>query len=766
MRPRQTAWLSILWCLAIPGWAQSASSPVEPLSQDASAASAQVAESASQAAPTAGVAEGLIHLDVVVTDKSGKPVTGLKASDFNLLDNGQPSKILSFQAFDGVSARPDPAVEVILVIDTIDLPDRLATYEKQEVERFLREHGGDLAQPVSLFWLSDTGLWTLAQPSGDGNALADQMDHNKRLLLSRRTLRSQIGEPLNSLTFADPPGMAALKALSQIATDETQKPGRKLLLWVGPGWGMGSGKHFFSKLDREELFAAIGRFSTLMREARLVLYSFSVGEADLFDLTTGSAISPSAALYQEFLKGVQSEREASIDNLDRKVLAVQSGGRVLEPTDDLTTDIMHTGLTDRTPAFNLAGQIESCVEEANDFYRLSFNPSPTDRVDEYRSLEVHIAEPGLTARTNTGYYDQADFYDRLLPAARQVTVEQLEKTLAAVEGHRDGETARQLTELELTERLSDAELSSLESGVRGAKAHAALVELADASEFLPPPAAEIPADAAPDLKEQQRIIALTVDYLRETMPKLPNFFATRVTAHYEETPEHYEEKGRNRIDYEPLHWVKTSKATVLYRRGNEVLESAAKNPRPEDTGLITEGTFGPILGAVSDAISVPGSLTWSRWERGAGGLRAVFRYKIPQGKSRFQVGFCCLLEGDGTTRYEKLTGYHGEVAIDPENGTILRLTLEADLEPNLPLARSGLMMEYGQVVIGGKAYVCPVKSVSIARARVVWVLTGISDSFRVYGPYQTMVNDVSFQNYHIFRTETRVLPGTDAAPVN
>ena len=112
-------------------------------------------QAGSQSPAKAGdeAAQGLIRLDLVVKDKSEKPVTGLDAKDFLSLDNGQPSKIVSFRAFNGVSAKPDPPAEVILVIDTLELPDRLASYEKHEVERFLHQDGGLLAHPVSLFWL-------------------------------------------------------------------------------------------------------------------------------------------------------------------------------------------------------------------------------------------------------------------------------------------------------------------------------------------------------------------------------------------------------------------------------------------------------------------------------------------------------------------------------------------------------------------------------------------------------------------------------------
>lgn len=117
-------------------------------------------------------AQGLINLDVVVTNSSGKPISSLGPKDFTLLDNGQPQKILSFHEYDGISSTPDPPVEVILLIDTINMPFDLVAFEQKGVERLLRRNGGHLGQPVSIFGLSDAGFWTLAQPSSDGNALA------------------------------------------------------------------------------------------------------------------------------------------------------------------------------------------------------------------------------------------------------------------------------------------------------------------------------------------------------------------------------------------------------------------------------------------------------------------------------------------------------------------------------------------------------------------------------------------------------------------
>jgi hypothetical protein len=216
-----------------------------------------------------------------------------------------------------------------------------------------------------------------------------------------------------------------------------------------------------------------------------------------------------------------------------------------------------------------------------------------------------------------------------------------------------------------------------------------------------------------------------------------------------------------------MHMAERSTEKVLYRRGHEVVDAeAAKQTKqkPYEPYLTTYGTFGPILGAASDAVVASTDFGWSRWEREGDRVRAVFRYVIPQEKSRFHVGYCCLPDGDGTASFQTVQGYHGEVTLDPVTGAILRLTMEADLDGDLPMIRSDVLVEYGPVDIGGKTYICPVKSVAIWRSRTVrqLALTDWGLSFRSYGPFATVLSDLTFDDYHIFRAESRVL--TDASP--
>lgn len=747
--------------------------PATLCAQTSTSAAQLISESADQLShPTVRIAaagDGLIQINVVVADKSGQPVAGLDQRDFTLLDNRQPQQILSFRAFNGSSIKPEPPVEVVLLLDTVGEPSKLASEQQQGVEEFLRQDGGHLAQPVSIFRLSDAGLWILARPSSDGNALAAEVSDNSNPQL----VRSARGDK-----SVDPPSLLALKGLGAVATLERQKPGRKLLIWIGPGQGTGTAARFDVGMDGQHLFDAIVWFSTLLREAQITLYDVSKG---------GSA---AGMVHDEStVKGVESVRQANIRGLDRTVLALQSGGRVLGYRDDPPN---HTVIS------SLVAQIENCVEEARIFYTLSFDPELAAHASEPHELNVLVAKPGLEARTNSGYYDQPAFFDQAHPPARPVTVVQLEQLLKADRGMLDGELANELSEVGLTERLSSQELPTLTAGLRGPKARRALLLMADSSAFLDAPVTETSDVAPPDLQAQERMISLAVDYKNKTFLNLPNLFAKQRIDRYEETPQRSTPRDRQleaatsepmgqsgivfsyrpvpvpfdqprkdaALDYQPLHLVATTSADVLYRNGDEVVDpeiEKAKDSKTPGRYLVAHGTFGPILATVMmDAVAARSGITWSHWEQVAGRPVAVFRYVVPRAKSHYQVEYCCRLDSDGTVFFQKLTGYHGEISIDPASGAILRLTQQADLKPFVPMVRSDTVVEYAPVEIGGASYICPVRSITIARHRTMETLNEWDERFKTFGPFITILNDVTFKDYHMFHVHSHVL--ADNAP--
>jgi VWFA-related protein len=318
--------------------------------------------------------EGRVKLDVVVTGADGKPVSGLEPWDFKILDNNQPSKILSFRTFDGVAVKPAPPVEVFLLIDTLNLPFQQVAFVRHETERFLKENGGHLAQPVSIVLLTDAGIRVQPRSTLDGNALVEIVAQIKGSISS---INPAMGASGDLMRFQE-----SVHELTGIAENEAKRPGRKLLIWVGPGWPMLQGSNFtFSEKNQRGYFDAIIELSTKLREARMAVYSVSPASSAM---DSGR----SRFVYRDFLKGVKTPAKADPGNLALKVLVTQSGGRILDPSNDL------------------AGQIDSCIADANAFYTLSFDPPPAQNANEYHDLKVQVEKPGLTARTNSGYYNQ------------------------------------------------------------------------------------------------------------------------------------------------------------------------------------------------------------------------------------------------------------------------------------------------------------------------------------------------------------------------
>ena len=357
-------------------------------------------------------------------------------------------------------------------------------------------------------------------------------------------------------------------------------------------------------------------------------------------------------------------------------------------------------------------------------------------------------------------------------AATRMNVQQVEQLLAASHGLPDGKLAAKLSGLELVDRASTARLKRWQDEFEGKRTREALLALADASSFLDPPQEDILEKATPDTTAMTEIFQRAIAYANTTIKKLPNFSARRSTTHFDDVP--VVERMRNRsgegwqgdqrvraVDAQPspasplLRAGDPTSAVVTYRDGAEVADNGDPNAPPgKDSkpalpvvGLTTYGEFGPILSNVTgDAMH--GKIFWSRWEQGTAGPVAVYRFLVHQEDSHFTV--------IGSGNMARNPSYHGEVAIDPASGTILRVALVSDWKPPFQPSVSAILVEYGPVQIGNSTYTCPVRGVALSKVPKAGAKVGISELDNV--PMQTFVNDVSFTEYHVFRAEVRILP--------
>ena len=93
----------------------------------------------------------------------------------------------------------------------------------------------------------------------DGNILALDLSYRGRAVLSRQP--------------------DALRALASIAAGQRRRRGRKVLLWIGPGCGVGTGVFPANRTLGQKTFDPIYWFATLFRDARLSIDELSVDQA-------------------------------------------------------------------------------------------------------------------------------------------------------------------------------------------------------------------------------------------------------------------------------------------------------------------------------------------------------------------------------------------------------------------------------------------------------------------------------------------------------
>lgn len=341
----------------------------------------------------------------------------------------------------------------------------------------------------------------------------------------------------------------------------------------------------------------------------------------------------------------------------------------------------------------------------------------------------------------------------LLRAETPVSVDALTQFLAGQRAthQKDATIANRLAAMVPAERLSEERQQRLVAQYAlGEKSALMLALLADRSVFLPLPSGEILARPVPDQATlQKKWDALTQD-VAQTSHRLPDFMATRETRGSDTLPDAI---GGGFSLHARTHY----RQKITYREGRDAPAIEEKRP-PRIYGLVSSGEFGGLLLKVFNDLHA-GTLRWSHWEEHDDGAQMVLRYEIPARSSHFRIHFfCCSFTANEAHNfdfapYDQEPAYHGEIAIDEASGSLRRLTVEAEFQPQDALSVGGLAMSYRSVEIGGREYVCPVQSVALLAVKARQY------ELRESVPVELLwINTVHFVEYHRLGAEVRILP--------
>jgi VWFA-related protein len=313
-----------------------------------------------------------VQLDIVVTDKSGASIKGLGAGDFTLLDNKQRQTV-SVEEAGGTSKAGDNTVEAYVLIDTINPQVSTIASVRHDLTAYL-EHAGNLPIPTSLVFLTPDGLKIQGQSTREPKILLANLESNPTSVRTFRNTGYYSSEALRE---------KSLMAMDVLAVKLARKPGRKLVIWVSPGWA----EFIFqssrmSRKDQEDLFSYEASLSVALRAARITLYSVDPMGAQCVTCSQNGH-------YKSYVKGPYAPKDADHNDLLLQALVAKSGGKVM------------------TGNNNIAGMVDDCLADAQHYYVLTFEASPVARETTFHEIKVEVDKPGAQVRTRTGYYTLA-----------------------------------------------------------------------------------------------------------------------------------------------------------------------------------------------------------------------------------------------------------------------------------------------------------------------------------------------------------------------
>lgn len=384
----------------------------------------------------------LVQVDVLVLDKSNKPVKGLNREDFELYDNNHLEQITHFTLEEGraqvaegdrpslprIIAPSDLNRVIAFVIDTLHMKAENVYRTRKMLEEFIetRMAPGDLV---------------LIVPTSGGSGLYQQFSSDRRVLLgaagrlrpafildsdtpARRSGTSQqvlellpalaesrqgipqaagqggTGAGSNIVSLLEEADVhATLSALNTITMAMGRYPGRKIGVFVSEGF-----RAFQTRMS-QELSETIARAA----RANVVFYSIDSGgleplgvvaSDERLDLTRGPVatdpLSPSGTVLQSHRideNNIAGDRRRdyfeSQDALN--ALAVDTGGRFYRNSNDIKVGL------------------NRMLEENSAYYLLGFQPGPGKWDGKFHKIKVAVrGRPDLVVITRKGYLARAE----------------------------------------------------------------------------------------------------------------------------------------------------------------------------------------------------------------------------------------------------------------------------------------------------------------------------------------------------------------------
>lgn len=361
-----------------------------------------------------------VVVDVVVTDRQGRAVPGLKEDDFQVEEDHVPQKVMSFEAngFSKAMTYVPPALPAEPVNTYVNLPTTpelgplyVLLYDlvnmdseenhqnqitaRQELVKFIEDKPAGAR--YAIFANSD-GLHLVCGFTSDKSKLFDAIDpksnkpHMPKVFLMGENLGR--GDEVKSI--------GVFHALARYLSG---MPGRKNLIWFAGRFPL---SFYPDTLQGTNYAAEVKSTLNLLMQEQISLYPVSVNGAEVENpkgpngLEGGGEVvsargpdgvavksGPSAAGKGSGAGGGVSYVSASYNNMDR--IAEETGGRAYYSTN------------------HVAEALRDATENGDSYYTLSYAPSHKEFDGKLRKIEVKLEEKGYTLEYRRSYFAVPDW---------------------------------------------------------------------------------------------------------------------------------------------------------------------------------------------------------------------------------------------------------------------------------------------------------------------------------------------------------------------
>jgi VWFA-related protein len=388
-------------------------------------------DSAAIPAPTIRVSSRLVLVDVVVTDKQGKPVKDLKPADFVVQENGKNQKISVFvpplPAQQAAPASPPPGISsnrpefiapkgplTVLLLDAVNTPFKDQAYARGQMLKYIHDQykpGDRIAVYTLTNALNQVQPFT-SDPAVLQAALEKAKPWESRLVAKTdpRPLSAALGpsaggpesspaiqSALASVqAFQDAAAgyneerrvQITLAALQGLANTLGGVPGRKKIIWLTAGFP-------FTLIPEERNVSA----------EELNVAAHDIRSTSLQERTAGETAARNRQAYTAEIRQAAAQLAAAqvaMYPVDVRGLAVELG--ISDTQDTLREIARETGGRAYVNQNEIKEGVAMALQDDDGTYTVGYYPDNKKWDGKYRNLKVRVDRDGTEVHHRRGYY--------------------------------------------------------------------------------------------------------------------------------------------------------------------------------------------------------------------------------------------------------------------------------------------------------------------------------------------------------------------------